>query len=116
MLNGTPLSGQNIRLSWGRSPSNRQVTFLHCSYFQDLSVESALNLTIRQDPSIGAVQPQPDPSQYGGYYGYGHGYETYGYAPPAQDPNMYYGYSGYGNYQQPQQQQQQVQYSQNLFI
>ncbi|KAJ9689773.1 hypothetical protein PVL29_012450 [Vitis rotundifolia] len=89
MLNGTPLGGQNIRLSWGRSPSNRQ------------------------DPSVGAVQPQPDPNQYGGYYGYAaHGYETYGYAPPAQDPNMYYGYSGYGNYQQPQQQQpQQVQYS-----
>ncbi|XP_059596371.1 polyadenylate-binding protein RBP45-like isoform X1 [Vitis vinifera] len=88
MLNGTPLGGQNIRLSWGRSPSNRQ------------------------DPSVGAVQPQPDPNQYGGYYGYTHGYETYGYAPPAQDPNMYYGYSGYGNYQQPQQQQpQQVQYS-----
>lgn len=83
MLNGTPLGGQNIRLSWGRSPSNRQ------------------------DPSVGAVQPQPDPNQYGGYYGYAHGYETYGYAPPAQDPNMYYGYSGYGNYQQPQQQQPQ---------
>ncbi|XP_034697610.1 polyadenylate-binding protein RBP45-like isoform X1 [Vitis riparia] len=83
MLNGTPLGGQNIRLSWGRSPSNRQ------------------------DPSVGAVQPQPDPNQYGGYYGYPHGYETYGYAPPAQDPNMYYGYSGYGNYQQPQQQQPQ---------
>ncbi|WJZ95899.1 hypothetical protein VitviT2T_014635 [Vitis vinifera] len=83
MLNGTPLGGQNIRLSWGRSPSNRQ------------------------DPSVGAVQPQPDPNQYGGYYGYTHGYETYGYAPPAQDPNMYYGYSGYGNYQQPQQQQPQ---------
>lgn len=25
MLNGTPLGGQNIRLSWGRSPSNKQV-------------------------------------------------------------------------------------------
>ena len=62
-----------------------------------------MNVTILQDPSVGAVQPQPDPNQYGGYYGYTHGYETYGYAPPAQDPNMYYGYSGYGNYQQPQQ-------------
>ncbi|XP_077220022.1 polyadenylate-binding protein RBP45-like isoform X2 [Tasmannia lanceolata] len=77
MLNGTQLGGQNIRLSWGRSPSNKQ--------------------------------PQPDPNQWngGGYYGYGQGYEAYGYAPPAppQDPNMYsYGtYPGYGNYQQPQQ-------------
>ena len=80
--------------------------------FRILSVEFDMNVTILQDPSVGAVQPQPDPNQYGGYYGYTHGYETYGYAPPAQDPNMYYGYSGYGNYQQPQQQQpQQVQYS-----
>ncbi|XP_058072510.1 polyadenylate-binding protein RBP45-like isoform X2 [Magnolia sinica] len=76
MLNGTPLGSQNIRLSWGRSPSNKQ------------------------------VQPQPDPNQWngGGYYGYGQGYEAYGYAAPPQDPNMYsYGaYPGYGNYQQQQ--------------
>ncbi|XP_010276064.1 PREDICTED: polyadenylate-binding protein RBP45 isoform X1 [Nelumbo nucifera] len=81
MLNGTQLGGQNIRLSWGRSPSNKQ------------------------DPSVGWVQPQPDPNQWnGGYYGYGQGYEAYGYAPPPQDPNMYaYGaYPGYGNYQQQQ--------------
>ncbi|KAL5972662.1 Polyadenylate-binding protein rbp45 [Asimina triloba] len=81
MLNGTQLGGQNIRLSWGRSPSNKQ--------------------------------PQPDPNQWngaaaaataGGYYGYGQGYEAYGYAPPPQDPNMYaYGaYPAYSNYQQQQ--------------
>ena len=76
---------------------------------------SAMNPTILQDPSIGAVQPQPDPNQFSGYYGYAaQGYETYGYAPPQQDPNMYYGYSGYGNYQQPQ--QQQVQYRFFFFI
>ncbi|CAA2954710.1 polyadenylate-binding protein RBP45-like isoform X1 [Olea europaea var. sylvestris] len=86
MLNGTQLGGQSIRLSWGRSPSNRQV-------------------------------PQADQNQWnggggggGGYYGYAPGYETYGYAPPAQDPNLYYaGYPGYGNYAPPQQQQQQPQ-------
>eukprot|EP00262_Sarcandra_glabra_P022163 TRINITY_DN96_c0_g3_i1.p1 TRINITY_DN96_c0_g3~~TRINITY_DN96_c0_g3_i1.p1 ORF type:complete len:478 (-),score=115.22 TRINITY_DN96_c0_g3_i1:274-1521(-) len=84
MLNGTPLGGQNIRLSWGRSPSNKQ------------------------DSSAGWVQPQSDPNQWnnGGYgaYGYGQGYEAYGYAQPPQDPNMYaYGaYPGYGNYQQQQ--------------
>ncbi|KAJ8545659.1 hypothetical protein K7X08_018242 [Anisodus acutangulus] len=72
VLNGTQLGGQSIRLSWGRSPANKQ-------------------------------QPQADPNQYGGYYGY----NGYGYAPPAQDPNQYYaGYAGYGNYAQPQQQQQ----------
>ncbi|XP_077243609.1 RNA-binding protein 45A isoform X2 [Tasmannia lanceolata] len=73
MLNGTQLGEQNIRLSWGRSPANKQ----------------------------------PDSNQWngGGYYGYGQGYEAYGYAPPpTQDPNMYsYGtYPGYGNYQQQQ--------------
>ncbi|KAK3433404.1 hypothetical protein EUGRSUZ_D01310 [Eucalyptus grandis] len=78
MLNGTQLGGQNIRLSWGRSPANKQ--------------------------------PQSDPSQYGGYYGYAAGYENYGYGAASQDANMYYGgYAGYANYQQPQQQQQQQQ-------
>ncbi|KAK1260282.1 Polyadenylate-binding protein RBP45 [Acorus gramineus] len=84
MLNGTPLGGQNIRLSWGRSPSNKQQ---------------------QQDPSAGYAQPQADPNQWNGnYYGYNQGYEGYGYAPPPQDPNMYSygGYPGYGNYQQQQ--------------
>ncbi|XP_052202031.1 polyadenylate-binding protein RBP45-like [Diospyros lotus] len=79
MLNGTQLGGQNIRLSWGRNPSNKQ------------------------------VQPQVDSNQWnGGYYGYTQGYGTYGYSAAAQDPNLYYGgYAGYGNYQQPPSQQQQ---------
>ncbi|XP_042478309.1 polyadenylate-binding protein RBP45-like isoform X3 [Macadamia integrifolia] len=79
MLNGTQLGGQNIRLSWGRSPSNRQAQ--------------------------AQAQAQPDQNQWnGGYYGYAQGYESYGYAPAPQDPNMYsYGaYPGYGNYQQQQ--------------
>lgn len=62
------------------------------------------------------LQPQPDSNQWAGanagYYGYGQGYEAYGYSQP-QDANMYnYGaYGGYPNYQQqpaaqqPQQQQ-----------
>ncbi|XP_043688123.1 polyadenylate-binding protein RBP45 isoform X1 [Telopea speciosissima] len=82
MLHGTQLGGQNIRLSWGRTPANKQ-------------------------DSGGWVQPQPDPNQWnggGGYYGYAQGYESYGYAAAPQDPNMYaYGaYPGYGNYQQQQ--------------
>ncbi|XP_077253938.1 polyadenylate-binding protein RBP45-like isoform X2 [Tasmannia lanceolata] len=44
MLNGTPLGGQNIRLSWGRNPSNKQ------------------------------PQPDPNQWNGGGYYGYGQGY------------------------------------------
>ncbi|XP_059664805.1 polyadenylate-binding protein RBP45-like [Cornus florida] len=74
MLNGTQLGGQNIRLSWGRSPLNKQ------------------------------AQPDQSSQWNGAYYGYAQGYDAYGYAPPPQDPNVYYGgYSGYGNYQQPQQ-------------
>ncbi|KAI3740965.1 hypothetical protein L2E82_31440 [Cichorium intybus] len=77
MLQGTQIGGQTVRLSWGRSPSNKQ--------------------------------GQTEQSQYnggGGYYGYGQGYETYGYAPVAQNPAMYYGgYPGYGGYPQLQQHQ-----------
>ncbi|ESQ54571.1 hypothetical protein EUTSA_v10025342mg [Eutrema salsugineum] len=87
MLNGTQLGGQSIRLSWGRSPSNKQTQSDQAQYGGG--------------------------GGGGGYYGYPpQGYEAYGYAPPPQDPNAYYGGypgAGYGNYQQPggyQQQQQ----------
>lgn len=71
-LNGSQLAGQNIRLSWGRSPTNKQ------------------------------NQQEQAQWNGGGYYGYPQGYDAYTYAPPSQDPNMYYGgYAGYGNYQQP---------------
>ncbi|XP_026392579.1 polyadenylate-binding protein RBP45-like isoform X1 [Papaver somniferum] len=88
MLNGSQLGGSNIRLSWGRSPSNKQ------------------------DQSGGMVQQHADPNQWpaaaGNMYGYNGGYEAYGYVSAAQDPNMYsyqgYGGPGYGNYQQHQQQ------------
>ncbi|NP_001141359.1 Polyadenylate-binding protein RBP45-like [Zea mays] len=74
ILQGTLVGGQNVRLSWGRSPSNKQV--------QDSNQWAGANA---------------------GYYGYGQGYEAYGY-PQSQDPNMYnYGagaYAGYPNYQQ----------------
>lgn len=81
MLNGSQIGGQKVRLSWGRTPQNRQAS--------------------QQDAN----------SQYNGnsYYGYQQqGYEGYGYAAPnTQDPSMqnYYGYPGYGNYEQQQQQQ-----------
>ncbi|KAK9936065.1 hypothetical protein M0R45_012928 [Rubus argutus] len=80
-LNNSQLGGQNIRLSWGRSPSNKQ-----------------------------QAQADPN-QWNGGYYGYAPTPEGYGYAQVSQDPNMYYGGypSGYGNYQQSQQQQQQQQ-------
>ncbi|KAF6168053.1 hypothetical protein GIB67_011438 [Kingdonia uniflora] len=99
MLQGTLLGGQSIRLSWGRSPSNKQ-----------------------EASAGGWAQPQPDPNQWnaggtvGAVYGYNQGFESYGYAPPPQDPNMY-SYPGYGNYQQQQgNYQQQQQCVTNLFL
>ncbi|XP_061347860.1 polyadenylate-binding protein RBP45-like isoform X2 [Gastrolobium bilobum] len=83
ILNGTLLGGQNVRLSWGRSPSNKQGD------------------TNQWNGGGGGG---------GGYYGYAQGYENYGYAPAGQDPNMYGSYPGYASYQ-PQQQQQQIGFS-----
>ncbi|KHN37596.1 Polyadenylate-binding protein RBP45B, partial [Glycine soja] len=76
VLNGTLLGGQNVRLSWGRSPSNKQA---------------------QADPN----QWNGGAGSGGGYYGYAaQGYENYGYAPAAgQDPNMYGSYPGYPGYQ-----------------
>ncbi|KAI3810039.1 hypothetical protein L1987_19646 [Smallanthus sonchifolius] len=77
-LNGTDLGGQNIRLSWGRSPSSKQE---HGQYGGGGG------------------------GYYG--YGQGYE-AAYGYAPPPQDPNAYYGAyagaGGYGGYQQQPQQ------------
>uniref|UniRef100_A0A803LYA8 RRM domain-containing protein n=1 Tax=Chenopodium quinoa TaxID=63459 RepID=A0A803LYA8_CHEQI len=75
-LNGAQIGSQSVRLSWGRSPSAKQV-------------------------QPGQAQWN---GAYG--YGYPQGgYDAYGYAAAApQDPNMYYAnYAGYGNYQQTQQ-------------
>ncbi|CAK9163950.1 unnamed protein product [Ilex paraguariensis] len=72
-LNGTQLGGQNIRLSWGRSPSTKQ-----------------------GQPD----QTQWNGAYYGytqGYEGYGYA------PPPQDPNMYYGGYPGYGNYQQPQQ-------------
>nr|ACN40970.1 unknown [Picea sitchensis] len=76
-LHGTVIRQQTVRLSWGRSPANKQ------------------------QPQPQGQQPQSDPNQWNGAY-YGQGYESYGYAPPPQDPAMYAygGYPGYGNYNQ----------------
>ncbi|KAA8526972.1 hypothetical protein F0562_008799 [Nyssa sinensis] len=73
LLNGTQLGGQNIRLSWGRSPSNKQTQ---------------------------ADQTQWNGAYYGyaqGYEAYGYA------PPPQDPNMYYGGYPGYGNYQQPQQ-------------
>ncbi|XP_020100692.1 polyadenylate-binding protein RBP47B' [Ananas comosus] len=72
-LHGTMIGQQIVRLSWGRSPANKQ------------------------DASAAWGQ-QTDPSQWAAYYGYG--YDAYAYGV-AQDPSYAYGaYAGYGQYPQ----------------
>ncbi|KAG0592365.1 hypothetical protein M758_1G240700 [Ceratodon purpureus] len=80
-LHQTVIGTQAVRLSWGRSPGNKQTT----------------------DPVWGGHQ---DPNQWNaaGYYqGYAQGYDQYGYpTQPPQDPAyaQYGNYPGYGNYPQ----------------
>ncbi|KAL9261673.1 Polyadenylate-binding protein RBP47B'-like protein [Drosera capensis] len=74
-LQGTLIGQQVIRVSWGK------------------------NAAPKQDVP-GSWSQQVDPSQWSNaYYGYGAGYDAYGYAA-AQDPSLYaYGtYAGYGQY------------------
>ncbi|XP_073101023.1 RNA-binding protein L [Elaeis guineensis] len=73
MLQGTQLGGQNIRLSWGRSPTNKQ------------------------------PQPDPNQwngSYYG--YGQGYEAYSYAQPPQDPNMYAYGTYPGYGNYQQQQ--------------
>ena len=104
LLQGTLIGGQNVRLSWGRSPSNKQTQVISCI------PESPIRLSCIRKLKCATLcfQPQQDANQWGAaaggqYGGYGQGYEAYGgYAQP-QNPNMYGygGYAGYPNYQQP---------------
>ncbi|XP_024544425.1 polyadenylate-binding protein RBP45 [Selaginella moellendorffii] len=73
-LHGSTIGQQTIRLSWGRSPANKQ-----------------------RPLQPWGQQVQPEFNQWNGpYYGYGQGYECYGFAPPPQDPGAY----AYGNFPQ----------------
>lgn len=76
-LQGTMIGQQVVRLSWGRSPANKQ-------------------------DQPGGWGQQTDLNQWSGaYYGYGQGYDAYAYGA-SQDPSLYaYGaYAGYGQYPQ----------------
>ncbi|XP_051129090.1 polyadenylate-binding protein RBP45-like [Andrographis paniculata] len=72
LLNGTMLGGQSIRLSWGRSPSNKQVDSNQWNgggyYGYAPGYETYGYAPAAQDPNL----------YYGGYPGYGN------YAPPQQ--------------------------------
>ncbi|WOL10393.1 polyadenylate-binding protein RBP45-like [Canna indica] len=78
LLNGSPLGGQNIRLSWGRSPANKQPQ-------QDSNQWNGNYYGYAQNyETYGYAPPPQDPNMY-----------------------AYATYPGYGNYQQQQPQQQQ---------
>lgn len=78
-LHGTVIGQQSVRLSWGRSPANKQ----------------------RQSGVWGQAQSDPNQGNLN-YYNYGQGYEGYGYAPPPQEGTVYAypSYPGYGSYPQ----------------
>ncbi|XP_008796097.2 polyadenylate-binding protein RBP45 [Phoenix dactylifera] len=76
MLNGTQLGGQNIRLSWGRSPANKQPQ-------QDSTQWNGSYYGYTQGYDTYGYAPPQDPNMY-----------------------AYASYPGYGNYPQQQQQQQ----------
>nr|XP_009772575.1 PREDICTED: polyadenylate-binding protein RBP45-like isoform X2 [Nicotiana sylvestris] len=78
-LNGTQLGGQSIRLSWGRSPANKQPQVDPNQYGGYYGCTPGYE-------AYGYAPPTQDPNLY--------------YAA---------GYAGYGNYTQPQQQQQMLQ-------
>ncbi|XP_044473919.1 polyadenylate-binding protein RBP45C-like isoform X2 [Mangifera indica] len=77
MLNGTQLGGQNIRLSWGRSPSNKQPDQAqwnggYYGYAQGYE-------------AYGYAPPPQDPNMYyGGYPGYGNYQQPGAYQQPQQ--------------------------------
>ncbi|KAI0505005.1 hypothetical protein KFK09_015962 [Dendrobium nobile] len=78
MLNGTPLGGQNIRLSWGRTPANKQSQ-------QEQNQWNGNYYGYSQGyNAYGYAPPQQDPNMY-----------------------AYASYQGYGNYQQQSNQPQQ---------
>ena len=84
MLNGVQLGGTTVRLSWGRSPSNKQSgdpsQFYYGGYGQG---QEQYGYTMPQDPN----------AYYGGYSGGGYsgGYQQTpqaGQQPPQQPPQQ----------------------------
>ncbi|XP_024011455.1 polyadenylate-binding protein RBP47B' isoform X2 [Eutrema salsugineum] len=63
--------------------------------------QQAVRISWSKNPGQDGYVTQADPSQWGGYYGYGQGYDAYAYGT-TQDPSLY-AYGGYGYPQYPQQ-------------
>ncbi|CAN1789802.1 Polyadenylate-binding protein RBP45, partial [Linum perenne] len=79
MLNGTQLAGQSIRLSWGRSPSNKQAQPDQSQYGGYYGYAQGY------DAYGYAAAPQDPNMYYGGYPGYGGNYQQAGaYQQPPQ--------------------------------
>ena len=84
--------------------SGKQTGWLVCNHLERKTLFSSVLKAAFRRQGAGWGQGQSDPGQVnmGGYYGYGQGYEGYGYAHPAQEAPAYAytGYPGYGNYPQ----------------
>ncbi|CAH8271613.1 unnamed protein product [Arabidopsis lyrata] len=63
--------------------------------------QQAVRISWSKNPGQDGWVAQADPNQWNGYYGYGQGYDAYGYGT-TQDPSLY-AYGGYGYPQYPQQ-------------
>ncbi|CAL5344430.1 unnamed protein product [Camellia sinensis] len=116
-MQGTMIGQQAVHLSWGRSPTAKQDCLYERFRQKNLSFPTvALNLMlyvkvikdiIRGHDFHGGDLPgvwsqQADPSQWSStYYGYGQGYDAYGYGT-THDPSLYaYGaYPGFAQYPQ----------------
>ncbi|CAL5408256.1 unnamed protein product [Camellia sinensis] len=115
-MQGTMIGQQAVHLSWGRSPTAKQDCLYERFRQKNLSFPTvALNLMLyvkvikdiirghdfhRDLP--GVWSQQADPSQWSStYYGYGQGYDAYGYGT-THDPSLYaYGaYPGFAQYPQ----------------
>ncbi|CAA7044780.1 unnamed protein product [Microthlaspi erraticum] len=63
--------------------------------------QQPVRISWSKNPGQDGYVTQADPNQWSGYYGYGQGYDAYGYGT-TQDPSLY-AYGGYGYPQYPQQ-------------
>ncbi|GBG78081.1 hypothetical protein CBR_g26019 [Chara braunii] len=113
-LHGTVIGQQAVRLSWGRSPANKQQRSQQQQHWGSSQQQAAADIT----SGWGMVASPGGAAYYGsGAAGYGTGYEAYGYAVTsgqagvAQESSGYayaavaaasmsHGYGAYGIYQQ----------------
>lgn len=103
-MQGHVIGQQAVRISWSKNPGQVKTFAVTLTDVMKGLLILAGSLNVVDDLwyllKDGWVT-QADPSQWSGYYGYGQGYDAYGYGT-TQDPSLY-AYGGYGYPQYPQQ-------------